>query len=73
MRNATRLKDENGTEIFEGDILECQNEGVRDVMTWSEDWQYHLKCNLNHDQEGMAEWVVIGNIQDNPELLDDGN
>lgn len=68
----TGLKDKNGIEIYEGDIVEC--------------WTYHLQIvwdkedasffAANYDSriyESGQEWSgnceVIGNIYQNPELL----
>ena len=59
-----------GREIFEGDILEFQDEGVRDVIVWSGEWQYHTKNNFNNTQAEMSDGIVIGSIYKNPDLLE---
>lgn len=73
----TQLKDKNGKEIYEGDIVYVICEDENAVIEWEEDsakfsikfddWIADFDCYYGKDLE------VIGNIYENPELLNKGD
>jgi len=68
----TGLKDKNGKEIYKGDVVEGNPIGwtqtlINDVK-WIKDGWYVGKKRLWEDFFGVVK--VIGNIYENPELLD---
>ena len=79
----TGLKDKNGKEIYEGDIITCEGgyetiEGCSEdceeprVIEWSDGLQWVAECKNCRDNVPLYEWdynEVIGNIYENPELL----
>lgn len=64
------MLDAEGNEIFSGDILEDEFEGVHDVVVWCPEWQYRTKNNLDHCQEDFSALYLRGNIRQNPNLME---
>ena len=73
------LKDRNGKEIYEGDILYCSEDpGSTHLIKWFEEmgrWNYDriedgedMHCHYDM-KDFLLECKIIGNIYENPELL----
>ena len=82
LMQSTGLKDKNGKEIFEGDILACKtdDEVINLNIFWDEEHAlFMFESKKYNKQEPLAELVenntypfeIIGNIYENPELLED--
>lgn len=70
----TGLKDKNGKEIYEGDIvMDCINYSKYKVMYVVENWTGYVAETLDEAEcwylYEFSELEVIGNIYENPELL----
>ena len=81
LMQSTGLKDKNGKEIFEGDILsiETDEENVRVEVSWDSKHALFLFESKKYDEkEPLSElredssypFKIIGNIHTNPELVE---
>ena len=80
LMQSTDLRDRNSVEIFEGDIVDYK--GRKALVSWHGSYASFIYRFVDELQKRNAEWnplylaymrcEVIGNIYENPELLEDG-
>ena len=85
---STGLIDKNGVEMYEGDIVECQhtyNGIIKGKLVYCEagacwgievfdepTWYAWFCDDIEENENGEYDVKVIGNIYENPELLEEG-
>ena len=79
LMQSTGLRDKNGKEIFEGDVLDYK--GRKALVRWHGSYASFIYRFVDELQKRNTEWKplylaymkceIIGNIYENPELLED--
>ena len=70
----TGLTDKNGNKIFEGDIVKHKSAQLLGVVKYSEKYMQFIVDDIDDGEQDYSEFInevkIIGNIFDNPELLE---
>ena len=70
----TEVKDKNGKEIYEGDIYHVGDKNIRYSVVWF-DSGFEGKQLRSTSYAGLKSWAkdieILGNIYENPELLEE--
>ena len=76
----TGLKDKNGKEIYEGDVIRCfqfihysndKEEKIKCVVFYDNAFVFKCMDGTGYDKLNGDGYEIIGNIYENPELLND--
>lgn len=80
LMQSTGLIDKNGKEVFEGDVVDCK--GRKALVRWHGSYASFIYRFVDELQKRKTEWKplylaymkceIIGNIYENPELLEEG-
>lgn len=70
----TGLKDKNGKEIYEGDVVRTHNDMASEQVYWNNEYAQFSKGRVidgvfSNIHEDISYCEVIGNIYENPDLL----